>query len=44
MNRLQDETARVEDQLARPESLEALLKCFITAKANSFENRFSAVK
>jgi hypothetical protein len=36
--RLQDETARVEDYLVRPESLEALLKCFVTAKANSFEN------
>jgi hypothetical protein len=35
--RLQDETARVEDQLLKPETLEALLKCFVTAKANSFE-------
>ncbi|KII90830.1 hypothetical protein PLICRDRAFT_107006 [Plicaturopsis crispa FD-325 SS-3] len=35
---LQDETARVEDELIKPSSLEALLKCFTTAKANSFEN------
>ena len=35
--RLQDETARVEDQLLKPETLEALLKCFVSAKANSFE-------
>lgn len=35
--RLQDETARVEDQLLKPEALEALLKCFVSAKANSFE-------
>ncbi|TFY76873.1 hypothetical protein EWM64_g7138, partial [Hericium alpestre] len=35
---LQEETARVEDVLIRVESLEALLKCFISAKANSFEN------
>ncbi|KAF9651668.1 hypothetical protein BDM02DRAFT_3090819 [Thelephora ganbajun] len=34
---LQDETARVEDQLLKPETLEALLKCFVSAKANSFE-------
>lgn len=34
---LQDETARVEDHLLKPEALEALLKCFISAKANSFE-------
>jgi hypothetical protein len=38
MYRLQDETARVEDQLSRPDALEALLKCFVIAKANSFEN------
>lgn len=36
--RLQDETARLEDELMKPEALEALLKCFVTAKANSFEN------
>lgn len=36
--RLQDETARLEDELMNPEALEALLKCFVTAKANSFEN------
>lgn len=35
--RLQDETARVEDQLSKPETSEALLKCFVSAKANSFE-------
>jgi len=35
---LQDETARVEDELLKQESLDALLRCFITAKANSFEN------
>lgn len=35
---LQDETARVEDELTKPESLDALLRCFVTAKANSFEN------
>lgn len=36
--RLQDETARIEDQLTKPAALEALLKCFVTAKSNSFEN------
>lgn len=36
--RLQDETAKIEDQLVKPESLDALLKCFVSAKANSFEN------
>ena len=36
--RLQDETAKIEDQLVKGESLEALLKCFVSAKANSFEN------
>jgi len=35
---LQDETAKIEDELVSSESLEALLKCFVTAKANSFEN------
>ncbi|THH30590.1 hypothetical protein EUX98_g3597 [Antrodiella citrinella] len=35
---LQDETARVEDELLKPHSLEALLKCFVSAKAISFEN------
>ncbi|KZT28795.1 hypothetical protein NEOLEDRAFT_1129017 [Neolentinus lepideus HHB14362 ss-1] len=35
---LQDETARVEDELMKPQALDALLNCFITAKANSFEN------
>lgn len=37
-SRLQDETARVEDELLKPEGLDALLRCFVTAKANSFEN------
>jgi hypothetical protein len=37
-DRLQDETARVEDELMKPESIDALLKCFVSAKANSFEN------
>lgn len=36
--RLQDETARVEDMLIQDTSLEALLNCFANAKANSFEN------
>ena len=36
--RLQDETARIEDELTRPESIDALLRCFVQAKANSFEN------
>ncbi|KAH9922944.1 uncharacterized protein B0H18DRAFT_1085777 [Fomitopsis serialis] len=35
---LQDETARIEDQLTKPESLDALLRCFVNAKSNSFEN------
>ncbi|KAF8583337.1 kinase-like protein [Ramaria rubella] len=35
---LQDETARVEDVLAQPEAIQALLKSFVTAKAYSFEN------
>ncbi|KAF9265314.1 hypothetical protein L218DRAFT_957501 [Marasmius fiardii PR-910] len=35
---LQDETARVEDELTKPDSISALLNCFVTAKANSFEN------
>ena len=35
---LQDETARVEDELLKPEAIDALLKCFVTAKTNSFEN------
>jgi hypothetical protein len=35
---LQDETAKIEDELVSSESLEALLKCFVSAKANSFEN------
>ncbi|KAI0351403.1 kinase-like protein [Trametes cingulata] len=35
---LQDETARIEDELMKPDSLDALLRCFVSAKANSFEN------
>lgn len=35
---LQDDMARVEDVLAEPSSVECILKCFSTAKANSFEN------
>lgn len=36
--RLQDETARVEDELVKPEGVEALLHCFTSSKSNSFEN------
>ncbi|KAG6828575.1 hypothetical protein H0H92_007505 [Tricholoma furcatifolium] len=35
---LQDEMARVEDELTKTEAVEALLRCFVSAKANSFEN------
>ncbi len=35
---LQDETARVEDALLAQESIDLLLKCFVSSKANSFEN------
>lgn len=35
---LQDETARVEDQLLKRGSVDAILKCFVTAKTISFEN------
>ncbi|KAF8955254.1 hypothetical protein BDZ97DRAFT_1674389 [Flammula alnicola] len=35
---LQDETARVEDELLKQESIDSLLKCFVSSKANSFEN------
>lgn len=35
---LQDETARVEDVLIKESSLDALVKCFVAAKTNSFEN------
>ncbi|KAG8969493.1 hypothetical protein FRC03_002354, partial [Tulasnella sp. 419] len=34
---LQDEAARVEDYLGREESISLMLKCFVTAKTNSFE-------
>ena len=36
--RLHDETARVEDELIKSESIEALVRCFVNSKANSFEN------
>jgi hypothetical protein len=36
--RLQEETAHVKDQLAKAKSLDVLLKCFVSAKAGSFEN------
>ncbi|KIJ54808.1 hypothetical protein M422DRAFT_240892 [Sphaerobolus stellatus SS14] len=35
---LQDETARVEDVLVQSSALQTLLKAFVSAKANSFEN------
>ncbi|CAA7265498.1 unnamed protein product [Cyclocybe aegerita] len=35
---LQDETSRVEDELIKPDAIESLLKCFVSSKANSFEN------
>lgn len=36
---LQDETARVEDELLRhAEAIDGLTKCFVNSKANSFEN------
>jgi len=35
---LQDETARVDDVLCEDTSLDAMVKCFVAAKANSFEN------
>ena len=35
---MQDETARIEDELIKATSLEALLRCFVSSKANSFEN------
>lgn len=36
--RLQEETARVQDQLLRGNFTQAIMDCFITAKANAFEN------
>lgn len=36
--RLQEETSRVEDVLSDKPSIERLLACFVSAKANSFEN------
>ncbi|KAI0035206.1 hypothetical protein K488DRAFT_76773 [Vararia minispora EC-137] len=35
---LQEETSRVEDELLKQASLDALLKSFVSAKAGSFEN------
>ncbi|KIY69316.1 Pkinase-domain-containing protein [Cylindrobasidium torrendii FP15055 ss-10] len=35
---LQDETARVEDELVTPACTTAMLNCFVSAKTNSFEN------
>ncbi|KAK7023029.1 cytokinesis protein sepH [Favolaschia claudopus] len=35
---LQDETSRIEDELTKPPSVAALVKCFVSAKAISFEN------
>jgi hypothetical protein len=35
---LQEETSRVEDELLKPASVDALLRCFVSSKANSFEN------
>lgn len=36
--RLQDETARIEDELIKAPALNALLRCFVNSKAISFEN------
>ncbi|KAA8906102.1 hypothetical protein FN846DRAFT_1021580 [Sphaerosporella brunnea] len=35
---LQEETARIEEKLVRPESIDALVRCFTTSKTNAFEN------
>ncbi|KAF9046366.1 hypothetical protein BJ165DRAFT_1527473 [Panaeolus papilionaceus] len=35
---LQDETARVEDVLSKYDAVDALVRCFVNSKANSFEN------
>ncbi|KAJ4482552.1 armadillo-type protein [Lentinula aciculospora] len=35
---LQDEPARVEDELMKPKAIRSVLDCFATAKANPFEN------
>lgn len=35
---LSDEPARIEDELVKPDATDALLQCFVSAKANSFEN------
>jgi hypothetical protein len=36
--RLQEETSRVEDVLSEISAIDRLLACFVSAKANSFEN------
>lgn len=35
---LQEETARVEEKLQSPSSIDALVRCFTTSKTNAFEN------
>ncbi|KAE9391444.1 hypothetical protein BT96DRAFT_1001303 [Gymnopus androsaceus JB14] len=35
---LQDEPSRVQDALIKPEAIHAIINCFVTTKANSFEN------
>ncbi|KAL0960993.1 hypothetical protein HGRIS_005988 [Hohenbuehelia grisea] len=35
---LQEEPARIEDELIKPDPVDVLLKCFVSSKANSFEN------
>lgn len=42
-SRLQAETARVEDVLTRETSLDAIVDCFVSSKANSFENLLDPV-
>ena len=34
---MQDETARIEDELLKAHALDALLRCFVNSKANSFD-------
>ena len=38
LNRLQEETARVEEHLLEGSFTKAIIKCFTTSKANAFEN------
>jgi hypothetical protein len=35
---LQEETARIEEKLQKPASIDALVRCFTTSKTNAFEN------